>query len=714
MHAHTLAAFVLACLCLVAPSNTRALPPVYPTDVSIDACADADMPPDVAAVGVSAVVAWAQQRVRCGEQRFSSSHLTRMPSPTFWGDGIVYQIMVDRFNNGNITNDDTNLTDQQRQYGSSGNPYGLPDYRHGGDLLGIELRLDYLADLGVNTLWVTPVLMHTGAYHGYCTTDPTRVDPGFGSPADLQRLVAQAHARGMRVVLDIVANHLCDVRSTYAPAPSHYCCANELDKEFWAGQEGGSGCQGSLSFSPDFFGPLHLEAFFSRCGANSNSDTSGNDPVSVYGDFVSGMFDYDTRNWDFQQIYTLLHMYWIAYADIDGFRVDAAKHVSEDFMAYFSTQARAYALSLGKKNFFIVGEVAGPPDWIGRRLGNMFCDPKNPHDHGNIPQGLFNRILDQQATYQQNPVARYPGLSAVYDFATSGTTRDVLLGQRASAALPAAYTSDNYNTIAGQADPRLSWTLLEIHDWPRFIHDDAADPGKVKAGLVALLTSPGQPIIYYGLEQGFNGNCGGTINAGDATATIKQTCQANSDACFRQDMFQSGPWRLRSAVPEIDSLNYVGVWNATAPYERWQDDPFLRTDHSVYVTARAMVHIRASCSALRTGAITFRMAGGGRGDTFAYSRINDQEEVVVIVNPGLYTASITKLPLDSKVNYNAAGQQYQNLFNGNEKGTVGYEGSTPFLYFDSLQVSPDAFFVFVRAGNTGPYDSRLGCSLCLS
>ncbi len=252
---------------------------------------------------------------------------------------------------------DKNLPPNQSQNQNTNHPYGLPDYRHGGDLQGIIDRLDYIADLGATMLWITPVLKFNGDYHGYCTTDPTMIDPGFGTQDLFRTMVKEAHGRGIYVVMDIVINHLCDRDTSYSKSPDHVNCAAELDAKNWSGEPGGSIKQGELAFGPNFFPPMKLQNFFNRCGPNSDEEMRGEGPAAVYGDFVEGMLDYDTRNWDFQDIFSLIHQYWIAYADIDGFRLDAAKHVSEDFVAAFSTYARAFAASLGKENFYVVGEV---------------------------------------------------------------------------------------------------------------------------------------------------------------------------------------------------------------------------------------------------------------------------------------------------------------------------------------------------------------------
>ena len=293
--------------------------------------------------------------------------------------------------------------------------------------------------------------------------------------------MSEAHKRGLYVVQDIVINHLCDYQTMYSQSvKDHVSCTNNLDAQFWGGSAtiADPSNQGILNFTSDFFGPLKSPYYFNRCGKNSPQETGSELPAAVYGDFVATMFDLATYNYDFQNIFVELYKPLLGAIDIDGFRLDAAKHVTEDFVAQISTFIRQYALSLGKKDFLVVGEVAGSEAWIGRRLGKMFSDPNNPADHGSVPRDLTSKLESIQSVYLANPTATYPGLNAVYDFDASGTSRGVFLGENPSSNIASYFASDYYNTIAGQADYRLSWTHLEIRTcfsspYYHFIYFDA-------------------------------------------------------------------------------------------------------------------------------------------------------------------------------------------------------------------------------------------------
>jgi hypothetical protein len=419
--------------------------------------------------GIDAVNLWSKGFVTQGEHSFSASGLKRYPSPEFWGSEIVYSIIVDRFNNGNPLNDKDNLPVHQLNQTEE-----YHDYRQGGDIKGIIDRLDYLQHLGITTIWVSPVLRHNGNFHGYCLTNPAEIDPGFGTAEELRQLTTEAHKRNMKVVLDIVINHLCDNQTKYSKVPdNHQRCAEDLDSQHWSNSKDGSKHQGELKFSPNFFGPFKSQNFFARCGANSVSDTAGDGPTTIFGDFVDIMFDFDTRDNNFQKVFTDIHKYWIAYADIDGYRLDAAKHVTEDFIAYFSTMTREYARSIGKANFYIVGEVAANVFYQGRRLGTMFSNPQNPDEHGNgqtsVPVSLTSRMKELMPVYLNNPTARYPGMNAIYDFQLSGSAKDVFQSNAPLNSLGEWISGNGFRTVDGQGDMRLSWQMIEIHDWPRFL-----------------------------------------------------------------------------------------------------------------------------------------------------------------------------------------------------------------------------------------------------
>ncbi len=126
------------------------------------------------------------------------------PARGFSTSDVIYLLMPDRFANGDTSND--NVAGMTEQLNRS-NPGG----RHGGDLKGITDHLEYLHSLGVTGIWLNPFLennQHHSSYHGYSTTDFYKSDPRYGSNDEFKNLVAEAHKRGMKVVMDMIFNHI--------------------------------------------------------------------------------------------------------------------------------------------------------------------------------------------------------------------------------------------------------------------------------------------------------------------------------------------------------------------------------------------------------------------------------------------------------------------------------------------------------------------------
>lgn len=202
-----------------------------------------------------------------------------MLSPTHWEDLVTYQVMPDRFNNGDASNDFANIQigvgSSQANVAWTHDIFALPSFSHGGDLRGLIDRLDYLADLGVTLLYVNPIFGSNGAYHGFCMADPTVVNPNLGTLDDARELVREAHLRGMRVMLDVVVNHLCgpnngETTATWAgdgTAAARAMCAADRHAFQMRGDAVQSVVPGEMDFGPGFFPPLDAQEFFTRCGA---------------------------------------------------------------------------------------------------------------------------------------------------------------------------------------------------------------------------------------------------------------------------------------------------------------------------------------------------------------------------------------------------------------------------------------------------------------
>jgi glycosidase len=697
---------------LLLPLTTHCRTPAEPDASSPTGLTGSSELPDISQVGVEAVVRWSKTRLGEAEADFSRRGTPRLPSPSFWGGEVVYQIMVDRFNDGDTANDFAVVSSTQKA--ARNERYRrLGEYHHGGDLEGVADRLDYLADLGITAIWLTPVLMNAnGAYHGYCTTDFTQLDPNYGTKEELAALVAAAHERGIRIILDLVVNHMCDSQTRYVAKhrqDEHTACAEDLDQNNRNGRPSESRHQKELAFSPSFFPPFKLQHFFNRCGANSQAEMEGHAATSVYGDFTEEMLDFDTRNYDFQRIFTNLMKYWIAYADIDGFRMDAVKHTTPDFTAYFATEVRDYARSLGKSHFYVVAEIAGDSATIARHLGRMNTEQSD----ASLRERLVHAPAGDEkssvaAVARRHPEHPWPGTTGVYDFAHSGIARDVLTQKRPSRALENYFRFDSYyQDLKGQGDPRLNFTLVEIHDWERLNVESPDDVSLSSLALSYLATAPGIPIIYYGAEQGFNSHCrrgkiSPEIDRGDIEYACFRAEGPDKHPRFRQDMFLSGMFRLGSSVPKIDALASIGPPQQT-PSPRWQDDPFLDRSHSLYQTTRRFLRLRRSCHALRYGDIAWRWVSEQPGGLLAFSRLDHDKEALVVGNLQSGEVALPDLTVSR------SGVEFVNLARPTQVARPSGEGR---ISFQGLKIPGRSIMVFVPRTSLGRRAEELGTNLC--
>lgn len=320
------------------------------------------------------------------------------PSPAAWEDEVLYFLMLDRFSDGR---EDRYFDNQGQLVTTGATPLfdladaGNTDFQTwsnagngwcGGTLKGLQSKLGYLKRMGITALWISPLfkqVSHQPTYHGYGIQNFLDVDAHFGSREDLRDMVATAHSMGIRVILDIILNHSGNVFSYDAPRyPVHADGQTWMDPR-WDGQPYpvrgflDANGQPSIPFGPvDLINtphawpdgaiwPRELQApdVFTRRGRIDNWD---HDPEFLEGDFADlkdirlGMGHLD----DYQasvalQTLAVAYKFWIAYADLDGFRVDTVKHMDPGATRYFASVIHEFAQSIGKENFYLIGEITG-------------------------------------------------------------------------------------------------------------------------------------------------------------------------------------------------------------------------------------------------------------------------------------------------------------------------------------------------------------------
>jgi alpha-amylase len=386
-----------------------------------------------------------------------------------WRDRTVYQLLTDRYANGDASND-WNVTRDDS---------ALARY-HGGDWEGLMDRVDYLEELGVDTIWISPVFRNVeedagvSSYHGYWPQSFRDTNPHFGDIAKLRELVDVMHQHDIAVVMDVVVNHIGQL---------FYYDINmngQADITDYYATDGSGGMQTVTEWDPGW-DPEGIQAWTSLGYAGQAPIENDFDQV-VYGDFPGGLKDLKTENPNVRTALISVWQEWIRTSNIDGFRIDTVKHVEHEFWPVFCEAIREFTAEIGKENFLMYGESFDGDDSL-------------------IGSYTFDGALDS--------VAYFPQKYQVYDnvFKYGGATAGVrsLHEQR----------SENWGLEAheggvGVAPVDLPMNFLDNHDVSRFLYDahelDLPDPeAALSQALVYLYTSVGIPILYYGTEQGFDG-----------------------------------------------------------------------------------------------------------------------------------------------------------------------------------------------------------------
>ncbi len=386
-------------------------------------------------------------------------------------DEIIYFVLPDRFANGDPSNDRGGFAGDRLV---SGFDPGDKGFFHGGDLAGLTGKLDYIQGMGVTAIWFAPIFANkpvqgpddnkSAGYHGYWVTDFTRVDPHFGTNAEFKSFVQAAHARGMKVYMDIITNHTADVIKYAEGAENGYRYRSRADFPYSRSARGApinDGFLGDDIQTAENFAKLTDPAFaYTPVVPAAERDIKRpawlNDPVyyhnrgdttftgesSRHGDFV-GLDDLFTEHPRVLAGMTEIYGNWITQFGIDGFRIDTARHVNPEFWQSFVPAILAVAEAEGIPNFHIFGEVY-----------------KDVPDSGYIAQ-----------------YTRRDGFPAVLDFAFQTAMREVIGRGRGTFILNEMFDGDVLYEGGESAAIALP-TFLGNHDMGRFstlIRDDNPD-----------------------------------------------------------------------------------------------------------------------------------------------------------------------------------------------------------------------------------------------
>lgn len=421
-----------------------------------------------------------------------------------WRDEVIYQVLVDRFANGD-PNNDYNVR-----------PGHLARFQ-GGDWRGLADHLDYVKELGVTTLWISPIVKNVetdadvDSYHGYWAQDLGKLNPHFGDVTELRRLTARAHDMGLKVVLDIVTNHMGQV--------FYYDTNLNGHPDVYIGGSGALPVVSSRSdlsriteYDPDW-DPKGVQAFTSLGPAGRAPLVFINDPSinrvpppgvlgtarayhgfgrildydqedqRVLGDFPGGLKDVATELPEVRAELIDEYARWVELVDLDGFRIDTVKHVEHDFWTEFATKVRERLHRQGKDRFLMFGEAFDGDDEL---LGS-YTQP-----------GMLDSVFYFSQHYQ---VFRDVFHYAVDPAKQKGTEQIAKLW---------ADRRKNYNNEPqpggiGVAPSRALVSFMDNHDVARFLFSANGDKDVLRNALVLLMTEEGIPCLYYGTEQDFEG-----------------------------------------------------------------------------------------------------------------------------------------------------------------------------------------------------------------
>ncbi|MGB7284018.1 MAG: alpha-amylase family glycosyl hydrolase [Candidatus Acidiferrum sp.] len=369
-------------------------------------------------------------------------------------EDVIYLIMPDRFANGDPTNDDP---PEARGMRDRSNPHAY----HGGDLLGIREHLPYLKDLGVTTLWLTPILKNGAAqdYHGYGAVDLYAVDPHMGTIQDYQDLVSEAHKQGMKIFFDFVANHV---------GPRHPWVADPPMPEWFHGTPQRH-LDSSAGLNGTFYGktnrqPIANDPFEALVDPHAPPRLSRN---LTDGWFFGVLPDLNTENPAVAEYLLQNAVWWAESSGLDGYRLDTFPYVSRKFWSSWHAglhQIYPYLTT--------IGEVFHPdPSVTSFFVGG---------------QKRFDGIDS--------------GVNTVFDYPMFFALRDVLLRNAPVGRIPDILRSDWL-----YEHPDNLVTFFANHDVPRFSSAEGSSPAKLKLAFGLTLTLRGIPELYYGDEIGMPG-----------------------------------------------------------------------------------------------------------------------------------------------------------------------------------------------------------------
>lgn len=405
----------------------------------------------------------------------------------WWGNAVFYEIFVRSFND------------------SDGNGIG--------DFNGITQKLDYLQELGITAIWLMPIFP-SPSYHGYDVTDYYDVNPQYGNMDDFKNLVAEARKRDIRIIIDLVLNHTSDKHPWFKESKNPN--SPYRDWYIWSDTD------------PKYLGPWGERVW--------HPSSSG----YYYGIFEAFMPDLNYKNPAVTEEMKKIASFWLADIGVDGFRLDAAKHLIEEGVVQQNTESTR----LWYQNEFYPAYKAVNPEAM--TVGELFGDGLNT---------IANYVKNDQ-----------------FDLAFNFQLADSFL--KSANTGKASYAASTLK-VSDKAIPDNQYaTFLTNHDLNRVMSQLGGDVNKAKLAAFLLLTSPGTPFIYYGEEIGMQGK--------KPDENIRLPMQWNSDA--NAGFTTARPWRAPAS--DYETVNVAAQTGA----------PDSLLEHY-----RALIQLRNTYVTLQTG-----------------------------------------------------------------------------------------------------------------
>ena len=359
---------------------------------------------------------------------------------------VIYLIMPDRFANGNPNNDNSKSTKEISNR-------SLPGGRHGGDIEGLIKNLDYIKELGATAVWPTPLCEDNDeaySYHGYAQSDVYKIDPRYGTNEEYVKLSAELHQRGMKNIMDYVTNHWGWKHWMY----------NDLPTYNWIHQF-----------------PGYSQSNYRMTTQFDNNASKVDSKQCMDGWFVPSMPDLNQSNPMVLNYLSQNAIWWIEYADLDGFRVDTYSYNDKEGISKWTK-----AITDEYPHFNIVGEV-----WM--------------HDQAQMSYWQKDSKIGAIQSYNSN-------LPSVMDFTLHDAIGNVFNEDRQSWDRGMVQVYDNFANDFLYPNPNNLLVFAENHDTGRFNEIYKSDFKKYQMAMTLIATVRGIPQLYYGSEIGMKGDKG--------------------------------------------------------------------------------------------------------------------------------------------------------------------------------------------------------------